>query len=51
MVALGNLFAIVFPLSTTLPYFGKISGPVYMEVGDPRYGEVTCLGGVTRLSI
>ena len=28
-----------------------ILGPVYMEVGDPHVGEVTRLGGVTRLSI
>ena len=27
------------------------SGPVYMEVGGPQVGEVTRLGGVTRLSI
>ena len=26
-------------------------GPVYMEVGGPQVGEVTCPGGVTRLSI
>ena len=26
-------------------------GPFYFEVRDPRYGEVTRLGGVTRLTI
>ena len=25
--------------------------PVFMEVGDPQVGEVTSLGGVTRLSM
>ena len=26
-------------------------GPVYMEVGGPQVGEVTCLGGVTHLNV
>ena len=26
-------------------------GPVYMAVGEPQVGEVTRVGGITRLSI
>ena len=36
LVGLHNLFTIVFSLSTTLPYFEKILGPVYVKVVDPR---------------
>ena len=33
-----------------IPLFIRFLGPVDMEVGH-QVGEVTCLGGVTRLSI